>query len=142
MPFFPVLFLVLRLRDVLVTLHPLGRLTRFVEIQLTGVLGAHGHMGKQPLQIAALALRAGGRVTGPQELLELVMAAPALVFVDRHWGDYTNSQIPNPNSQIPTPNPRIRNREGREDSRLDVGSWELEVVSGYTDRSSGRGSAW
>src|SRR5688572_1030957 len=143
MPLFPVLLLVLGLGDVLVALHSLGRLPRLVEIQLTGVLGAHGHMGKQPLQIAAVALRAGGRVAGPQELLELVVAAPALVFVDRHCGDYTNSQIPK--SQFRTTKGAKVAKTAKIVVRafeLGVGSWKLGLLSGYTDRSSGRGSAW
>src|SRR5687767_2338716 len=120
MPLFPVLLLVLGLGDVLVALHSLGRLARLVEIQLTGVLGAHGNVREQALEIGALALRTGRGVAGPQELLELMAAAPALVFVDRHWVDYTNSQIPNPIPQIPNPIPNREGREGSED-REDCG---------------------
>src|SRR5688572_32276784 len=120
MPLFPVLLLVLGLGDVLVALHALGRLARLVEIQLTGVLGAHGNVREQALEIGALALRTGRGVAGPQELLELMAAAPALVFVDRHWVDYTNSQIPNPKPQIANPIPNREGREGSED-REDCG---------------------
>jgi hypothetical protein len=35
-----------------------------------------------------------------------VVAAPALVFVDRHRVDYTNSQIPNPKPQWELRRPR------------------------------------
>src|SRR5687768_7723481 len=162
MPLFPVLLLVLGLGDVLVALHSLGRLARLVEIQLTGVLGAHGNVREQALEIGALALWTGRGVAGPQELLELMAAAPALVFVDRHWVDYTNSQIPNPKSQTQfrtqfrtakaAPH-RLRSGALSDSRRAkvgktaktavwSVGSWELSVVRGYTEHSSGRGSAW
>jgi hypothetical protein len=81
---FAVLFLVLGLGDVLVALHPLRRLSRLVEVELTGVFRADGDVRQQSFEIIALTLRARGSISGPQELLELMVAAPALVFVDRH----------------------------------------------------------
>src|SRR5687767_6446370 len=84
MPLFAVFLLVFELRHVLVALDDFGSLARLVEIQLAGVLGADGHLGEQPFEVLPLAFRTRGRVAGPHELLELMVAPAALVFVDRH----------------------------------------------------------
>ena len=141
MPLFPVLLLVLELRDVLVALDLLRRLPGSVEIQLARVLGTHGDVGKQAREIGALTLRAGSRIAGSQELLELVMAAPALVFVDRHGEFITRTT---PNSQLPPPKRSRKTAKvaNRVTAILGIGSWQLGVAAGYTERSSGRGSAW
>src|SRR6188474_2990083 len=134
-PLFPVFLLVFPLRDVLVFLDSLGRLPRLVEIELAGVFRAHGDVRQQALEIAALALRARRDVAGPYELLELVVAAPALEFVDRHLGELyelpnpksqiPKSQLPNPNSQLPNPNSQIPRVPP--DATLGVGNWWLGV---------------
>jgi hypothetical protein len=86
MPLFVVLLLVFGLRDVLVTLHAARRGTGFGEIEAPGVLGAHGAMRQEPFERLAFAGGAGGDVTSPNQLLELVAAAATAVLVNRHRG--------------------------------------------------------
>src|SRR6185503_9181123 len=126
-PLFAVFFLVFPLRDVLVLLHPLGRLPRFVEIMLARVFGAHRDMRQQALEIAAVAFRARRDVAGPYDLLELVVAAPALVFVDRHRRFIACST---PNAQLPTSKTTAKAAKAAKSAKkaLEVGNWELEVI--------------
>src|SRR5687768_14897841 len=93
MSFFPMLLLVLRLRHVLVALHQLRLRARPVEMQLARVLRADRDMREQALEVLSFARRAGRGVAGANQLLELVAAAAAGVFVDRHRGHVTLSNF-------------------------------------------------
>lgn len=101
MSFFPMFLLVLPLGVVLVALNFFCGLARPVEIRLARMLGADGDVGQETIELPALALGAGGDVAGPHEQLELMMAAAALVFVDRHGEKLSRRQRPIPNFQLP-----------------------------------------
>jgi hypothetical protein len=84
MPFFPVLLLVLGLGDVLIALHFTCACAGLVETELSGVLGADRDVREQAVQLLSLTFRAVRSIAGANQLLELVPAASALVFVDGH----------------------------------------------------------
>ncbi|HEY9467174.1 MAG TPA: hypothetical protein VIR54_28970, partial [Vicinamibacterales bacterium] len=79
-----VLLFVLGLRDVLVALNQFCLRASPVEMQLTRALRAHSDLRQQAFKVLSLAGRAGRRVSRANQLLELVTAAAASVFVDWH----------------------------------------------------------
>ena len=93
MPLFAVLLLVLGLRDVLIALDLARAGARLVEIELARVLGTDGDVREQPVEVLTLTVRAMGRIAGANQLLELVPAASALVFVDGHEREF-NTRLP------------------------------------------------
>jgi hypothetical protein len=89
MPFFPVLLLVLGLGYVLIALDLARACPCLVEIELSGALGTDGDVREELVQVLSVTFRALRRIARANELLELVPAASALVFVDGHEKEST-----------------------------------------------------